>query len=590
MIIIKKAFKNKPLSVFLIFILAVAGYYGYGKILKNSAEARYIFAKVQKGTLISSVSASGQVAALNQVDIKTKVSGNIVYVGEKAGQEVKAGALLAQIDAADAARAVRDAETTLQTAMLELDEILKPASALSLLQAENALTQSKESKQKSEDNFVKAHEDGFNSVVSAFFDLPAVMTDMENLIYGKDINKAQDNIAAYADMARIYDEAQINFYQNSVVKSYDDARSFYEKNFKNYKTVNLNSPREDIKKLIDETYETAKKISITIKDADNLISFVKDTLTKQGKNMPPVLANHQTLIKTDAAKINSILSNILSAKTAIKTNLDAMEGAARGIKEKELSLVDLKDGADELMIRAKKIAVQQKKDALSSAKNKLGDHYVRAPFAGTVAKIDVEAGDDVSVGAALATIVTNKKIAEILLNEVDAAKIKSGAKATLAFDAIPDLSITGEVAEIDAIGMASQGVVSYGVKIIFDTDDARIKPAMSVSAAIITSVKTEVLLAPASAVKQSGGNYYAELSDEAKTDGTAITLKNPLRRAAIEIGDSNDDFTEIKNGLTEGDLIISRTVESKTAAPTQQQSSSIFRMQGQGGARTGNFR
>lgn len=591
MIVIKKAFKNKPLSVVLIFIIVFVGYYGYRAIYKNSGEPRYVFARVEKGTLISSVSASGQVAALNQADIKAKASGDIVYVGVKAGQEVKNGMLLAQIYAVDAAKAVRDADTSLETAKLELDEILKPANELTLLQAENSLIQAKESKQKSEDNLIKAYEDGFNSTTNAFFDLPAVITNMENIIYGNDINRAQDNIAAYADMARIYDETQTNLYQNLAIKSYDEARLAYEENFKNYKTVNLISSREKIKKLLDETYETAKKISTTIKDADNFISFVKDIFTKDEKNLPAAISVHQAFIKADTAKINSILSNLLTIKTVILNNTDAIESAARSIKEKELSLKNLKDGASELTIRAKKISVQQKEDALISARNKLADYFIRAPFAGTVAKIDVEKGDSVSTGAALATIITKKKIAEISLNEIDAAKIKAGGKATLSFDAISDFNITGETVEVDSIGIVSQGVVTYGVKIIFDTDDERIKPGMSVSASIIINVKTDALLAPASAVKQNGGNYYAELSDEAKTDAGGIMLENPLRRAIIEIGDSNDEFTEIKNGLQEGDLILSRTIQPNAAAPAGQPSSSIFRMQGQGGGvRGGGFR
>ena len=100
-------------------------------------------------------------------------------------------------------------------------------------------------------------------------------------------------------------------------------------------------------------------------------------------------------------------------------------------------------------------------------------------------------------------LITKQKIAEISLNEVDAAKVKVGQKVTLTFDAIDGLSITGEVSEIDALGTVSQGVVTYGVKIAFDTQDERVKSGMSVSAAIITDVKQNVLLVPNAAVKSN---------------------------------------------------------------------------------------
>lgn len=106
-----------------VIILAVGGYYGYKAYFGSQAAVRYVTAKAEKGTLVVSVSGSGQVAALNQVDIKSKTSGDIVSVKAQNGDEVKAGALLAQIDAADAGKAVRDAEANLQSAQLSLDKL-----------------------------------------------------------------------------------------------------------------------------------------------------------------------------------------------------------------------------------------------------------------------------------------------------------------------------------------------------------------------------------------------------------------------------------------------------------------------------------
>ncbi|MDD5433706.1 MAG: hypothetical protein PHE77_03610, partial [Candidatus Pacebacteria bacterium] len=60
-------------------------------------------------------------------------------------------------------------------------------------------------------------------------------------------------------------------------------------------------------------------------------------------------------------------------------------------------------------------------------------------------------------------------MAEISLNEVDVAKVKIGQRAIITFDAIDELEITGKVEDVDTIGTVSQGVVSYNVKIIFDT-------------------------------------------------------------------------------------------------------------------------
>src|SRR3990167_344186 len=103
------ALRHKILALFLTVIIIIGGYYGYTKIFNSNGVIRYVTAQVQKGTLIVSISGSGQVSALNQIDIKSKSSGDVVYVGVKNGQEVWTGTLIAQLYARDAQKAVRDA-------------------------------------------------------------------------------------------------------------------------------------------------------------------------------------------------------------------------------------------------------------------------------------------------------------------------------------------------------------------------------------------------------------------------------------------------------------------------------------------------
>ena len=555
--------------LFLVIIIAGAGsYFGYTKFKGDDSGTRYVLAAVAKGILITSISGAGQVSASNQVDIKPKVSGDVVYVGVKNGQEVKTGALLVSLDSREAQQAVSDAQTSLETAKLELEELLKPVDELTLLQAENSLIQLKESKQKSEDDLIKTYEDGFNSVVSAFFDLPTIMTEMEDIIYGNNINQNQDNIDAYADMIRVYEEEKATQYKNNVMASYQTARPAYDKNFQNYKNTNRYSDDDVIEALVEETYQAAKEIAELIKNTDNLISFVKDTLAnKRGASTPAVIATHQATIKTDTSRTNSILSSLLSIKTTIKNDQEAILSADRSIKEKELSIAELKAGADELDIRAKKIAIQQKTNAILSAQQNLADHYISAPFDGVVTNIAAKKGESISTTAL--SLLTKQKMAEISLNEVDVAQVKTGQKATLTFDAVPDLTLTGEVAEIDSLGTVSQGVVTYNVKIVFDTQDERVKPAMSVSAAIITKTKTDVLLVSNSAIKQQGDIFYVEIMTETGTP----------QQQTVVTGLSNDTMTEIVSGLSEGDKVITQTITQDTSQ-NQSSASSGFRIPG----------
>lgn len=618
--------KRKFTAGVLLLLVAGSGYWGYAKIFNDDGAIRYATAQVQNGTLIVSISGNGQVSASNQVDVKPKASGEITAVYAKLGQEVGAGAILAAIDARDAERAVRDAETALETAKLESEKLLQPADAYSLMQAENSLIQAKDnlaklkitqardyqtaldSKQKAEDNVKKAYEDGFNAVSNAFLDLPGIMTGLHDMLIENTLGGriGQRNIDYYANTVETYD-VKVLQYKEDTGAAYQKARASYDKNFADYKSASRFSDGAIIESLIGETYDTTKDIAETIKNAQNLIQFYKDKLAERSLKPHALADTHLSNLGTYTGKTNSHLSNLLSVQRTLKDSREAGVNAARDLKEmeqnnplnlaaaertakeKEEALVALRAAPDDLDTRAKKIAIRQREDALATARQTLADHYVRAPFGGVITKVNAQKGDSASVGTTVATLITKQKIAEVSLSEIDVAKVKADQKVTLTFDAIGDLTITGQVAEIDAVGTVSQGVVTYTVKIAFDTHDDRVKTAMSVSAAIVTEAKPNALLVPNSAVKSQGGMSYVEIVD-GDDRNTALAanvsgaiLKNSPRRQNIEVGTASDEFTEIISGLNEGDLIVTRTIQPTAQTTQTQQQSGGLRIPGIGG-------
>ncbi len=568
--------KHKFLTVIIILALIVAGYFVFKSINANKAkENHYYLGTITKGTLITSVSGSGQVSVLEQVDIKPKASGDLTYVGVAKGQQVLKGALIAQIDSTEALKTIRDAEDSLETAKLSLEKLNQPVDNLTLMQAENALTNAKESKQDAEDSLKKAYDDGFNTVSNTFLELPTIVAGLQNILLGYTFANNQTNLEYYTNAVQQYDIKVVQ-YKNDAKDKYDSAREAYNKNFQDYKTISRYSDEETIKNLITQTYETTISIAESVKSANNLIQFYEDKLTEYNLRPSSIADTHLTSLSSYTGKTNSHLSSLLSSRSAIENSEKSIVEADRSIVEKTESLANLKEGPDALDVRSQELSIKQKEYSLSDAKAKIADYYIRAPFDGVVADLSVKKGDTVSSGLSIATFITKQRIAEVTLNEIDVAKIKFGQKATLTFDAVDGLNITGDVIDIDSSGTVSQGVVSYTVKISFDTQDDRVKPGMSVSASIITDAKQDVLLAPNSAVKSSGDLSYVEVLDSALTknvkDNEAIVSKNPPTKKQIEIGLTDDSYTEIVSGLSDGDKIITKTstgTTTKTTTSTQ---------------------
>ncbi len=600
--ILKFILQHKFLAGLTVLVLIGLGYWGYPALKGNNGEVRYVLAAVAKGTLITSVSGSGQISVSQQVDIKAKSAGDLLYLNAKSGQEVKTGTLLAQLDASDAYKSIRDAEANLEAAKLSLEKLKQPADELSIMQAENTLLQAKESKENAEDDLKKAYDDGFNTVADAFLDLPTIMTGLENIFFNSTIENNQQNIDWYLNQSSntvAGEREKALSYKDDFYDAYYLSRTNYQKNSDDYKSASRTSGTEIIEALISETYETTKIIADTVKVAHNYIDFIQDSMQRRGVSISTTVSTHQASLDSYTGITNSHLLSLLNIKQTIEESKKAIISADRTIAEKTISLLDLKAGTDPLDIRSQELTIKQRENALLDAREKLADYYIRAPFDGIVAQVDVKLRDSISAGTAIATLITQQRLAEISLNEVDVAKVKVSQKATLTFDAIEGLSITGEVAEIDTLGTVSQGVVTYNIKIVFDTQpvlrsssatatedgDERVKPGMSVSATIITDMKQDILLIPNSAIKSSGDVSYVEMLDETVATSTnnsgGIVLSKPPLKQPIQTGLANDSSTEVVSGLKEGDQIITRTISSSSSSSSattgsQSRGSSFF--------------
>ena len=575
---VKKIFKNKIALVIVVAIIAVAGYYGYGYFFKGGkTTVNYTTATAQRGTLISSVSGSGQVSASNQVDIKAKAAGDVLTVNVVAGQKVNEGDVLVKLDDSDAQKTVRDAQLSLDSAKLQLEKLQEPADSLTLLQDGNAVTQAQQSKQNAQDDLTKAYDSGLNSVSSTFLDLPTIVTGLNDILYGSNSVVVQSNINYinyYADSVKDLNGKAVQ-YRNDASSTYNKLRADYDKNFQDYKTVSRSANAADVENLINETYNTARDAADAVKAANNLIQLYKDELSQRNLRTQPFADTHLATLSGYTAKTNSEVSDLFSVKNTIQNSEQTIADSDQTITEKQMALDKLKAGADANDLKSQQLSVTQRENALSDAQDKLADYTVKAPFSGTVASVSAKTGDAAASSGALMTIISNQQIADISLNEVDVSKAKVGQKATLIFDAVGGLTITGKVSQIDTIGTVSQGVVSYTAEIALDTQDDRIKPGMSVTATVITEAKPDVLMVPNAAVKSNNNGYYVQ----------TVTGKDDTapKNQTVEIGTANDTYTEITSGLNEGDTVVTASTTSTAAKPSTTSSTRGFMLGGGGG-------
>lgn len=103
--------------------------------------------------------------------------------------------------------------------------------------------------------------------------------------------------------------------------------------------------------------------------------------------------------------------------------------------------------SDKAQITSAEALVEQRKAELLMAEDDLKHAYVVAPQNGTVTKRAVQAGQFVSTGSNLCSIVDNQHLwVTANIKETQLSQIKIGQKVKISIDAYPDIVLTGKVA------------------------------------------------------------------------------------------------------------------------------------------------
>jgi HlyD family secretion protein len=170
-----------------------------------------------------------------------------------------------------------------------------------------------------------------------------------------------------------------------------------------------------------------------------------------------------------------------------------------------------------------------------------------APFNGSVSMADGKSGDQVSGGVISYRIDDLSHLfVKVEIPEVDVNQVKVGQRVELTFDAVLGKKYTGQVTQVEPVGVDKQGVVNFTITIELNDGDGEVRPGMTAAVNIVVSEIKDVLIVPNRAITKRGGTY------------TIFILRNNQSiQVPVEIGASSDVESEIVTGdLKEGDLTI----------------------------------
>ena len=283
-----------------------------------------------------------------------------------------------------------------------------------------------------------------------------------------------------------------------------------------------------------------------------------------------------------AHKIVIARRTLVSAKKSVSEAADSVESAQIGIEVAEANYTTTEN-------------------SYADAKSATQDTVVTAPIDGVITALPISVGSDVTGGTTSSSSGTSGSSgssssggsssssssgssitisdmgtlqAEVSVSEADITSVAIGQTATLTIDAVPDTEFSGKVKSISPNGTSSSGVVNYTVTLSLKPHDERLRPDMTVTADIATTVADNVIVVPSAAVKsRNGQKYVVVLNSSGQTTNQTVTT-----------GVSDDTYTEIKTGLTEGPSVVTGSATTSiSSSATGRSSSGGFMMGGAAG-------
>lgn len=511
---------------------------------------------VARQTVTQTASATGSVVAPDAVTLAFTSAGVVTSVEVKAGDAVTKGQVLAAIDDTAASQQLASAESSLAQAR---SNAANAGSQLALTRqsvgaGNTALDQ---------------------SVTQAESNLKAVQATWSDACANPDDPSCPNPSAAEA----------VRTAQNAVTGaqlSYDNAVQSATSNEITY-NIAVNQATQNLASA--KTYATDQ--CTLYGDASTQCHNAQDGITaKQQAYDTAVNSRTQGMVK-DQQAVKSASMSLSNANVALrKTLADLRKNYADQVRQAKQALTNAKSArekgriANAQSLNSAQLAVSEfggtstsqaaldaAKAAYAVAKKAVDDTTLKAPVAGVVGAINVTVGETSAGGAsatgssgAVTIVPTSGFQVQADFAESDAAGLQVGQPATVTFEGLPGVSVTGSVLSIDpvAASSASNNLVTFAVRVSLDDAPTGLRQGMTANVSVTTATAENVLAAPQSAITTIGTTSTVEVL---QADGTSA-------RAEVTTGVQGDALTEITSGVAEGDTLVIPTAASTSGFPS----------------------
>ena len=534
---------RKKLFASIAIVIIIMSFVAVSKIRSSQQNRPKIeTAKVEIGTVMTTVSASGILQPLTTVDVKSNAGGLVDMLAVDVGDIVKPGQLIAKIDPTDTRTALNQAAADLSAADARLEQS-KEAMTLQQEQSKVQITQAEQAIRASKARLAQAE----------------AQSKVQPALTQAAIKQAQAGYDSANATLRQLREAGKPLGIAQAKTSYDQANATLEKTNRNlnrqkdlYAKGYISGGALDAAQL---EYDTAKAQADTAKQRQNTAELDFDSqLTAAQARLD------QAQAALENAKVNAVQDSIRKQE---------LEAARAAVKQSEADLESAKSNKRQVPIRAADIRTSQAQIVrtqaqVDNAQTQLNYTTITAPRGGVILQKYVEVGTIITSGRSSfsgtgsgTSIVQLGDVSRMFVlaqvDESDIAEVRVGQPVSISLDAYANQRFRGKVTRIDPQTVVVQNVTTIPVTVEISRPDRRLKPGMNATCDFIIDQKRDVLSVPSEAVKDEGDDKFTV---SVMKDGKPVDVP-------VKVGLIGDDNTEIISGLKEGDEVVTAIIEGQ---------------------------
>ncbi|MEI8167573.1 MAG: efflux RND transporter periplasmic adaptor subunit [Chloroflexales bacterium] len=433
----------------------------------------------------------GRVLPTRDADLRFELPGTVAELLVAEGDTVAAGAPLARLDTASLEAAVEQARATLDEASAQLELLQAGARPEAVAAAEAQVAQAQAAARQTGGRVTAAD---LQAARDALREAQAVLARLQAGPKGTEIEQARAALAqAQANLqtgrdalsgAKTTADLRVTQAANALRDAQDASSQIYWANVELGKLGDLPQARKDAEaaahRAVADAEAALAQAKVALDNARQAELTGLAAATAQTRDAQARL--DQVLAGTDADQLAAAQARVSAAQAHIAqltgtARAGELAAAQAGVSQAQAGLAQVAAAPRSPEVAAAAARVRVGQAALRQAELTLAKATLTAPFAGTVVEVNLTVGEQPTAASPAFVLadLSNWRIETSDLTELDVVSVREGDPATISFDALPDLSLTGTVTKIQALGKTFQGDVIYTVTVAPQSWDKRLR-------------------------------------------------------------------------------------------------------------------